>query len=181
MKAVQLILILAIFTGCEFSTKTTITEKPEASQPSETIEESRKNIDEVMESWHNAAAEAEYEPYFNLMSSDGIFIGTDATENWQNKEFRDFAKPYFNKGKAWSFSTLERNIYIGNDQQTAWFDELLNTQMGICRGSGVLAFEDGTWKIKHYVLSIAIPNDNVTEIVEIKKDFDSTFIAGMDQ
>ncbi|MEP6261556.1 MAG: nuclear transport factor 2 family protein [Gillisia sp.] len=181
MKAIQLILILAIFTGCEFSTKTTVTEKPEASQTSESKEESRKNINEVMESWHKAAAEAQYEPYFNLMSSDGIFIGTDATENWQNKEFRDFAKPYFDKGKAWSFSTLERNIYIANDRQTAWFDELLNTQMGICRGSGVLAFDGGNWKIKHYVLSIAIPNENVTEVVEIKKEFDSTFIAGMEQ
>ena len=181
MKAIQLFLILAIFTGCEFSTKTTITEKAEASQNPESVEESRKNIDDVMESWHKAAAEAQFEPYFNLMSGDGIFIGTDATENWQNQEFRDFAKPYFDKGKAWSFSTLERNIYIADDQQTAWFDELLNTQMGICRGSGVLAFEDGKWKIKHYVLSIAIPNENVTEIVEIKKEFDSTFITGMDQ
>ena len=179
MKAIQLFLILAIFTGCEFSTKTTITEKDEVH--SESMEESRKNINEVMESWHKAAAEAQYEPYFNLMSGDGIFIGTDAAENWQNQEFRDFAKPYFDKGKAWSFSTLERNIYISNNKQTAWFDELLNTQMGVCRGSGVLAFEEGNWKIKHYVLSIAIPNENVTEIVEIKKDFDSTFIAGMNK
>jgi hypothetical protein len=31
---------------------------------------------------------------------------------------------------------------------------LLNTQMKICRGSGVLVKIDGEWKIKHYVLSM---------------------------
>jgi len=138
---------------------------------------SKENINKVLEDWHAAAAKANFEEYFGLMSGDGIFIGTDATENWQNKEFREFAKPYFDKGKAWSFTTLERNIYISENGETAWFDELLNTQMGICRGSGVLEKTQNNWKIKHYVLSIAIPNENVDEITQIKKEFDSTLIS----
>jgi len=93
------------------------------------------------------------------------------------KKFREFAKPYFDKGKAWSFTTLERNIYTSENGKTAWFDELLNTQMGICRGSGVLEKTQNAWKIKQYVLSIAIPNENVDEITQIKKEFDSTLIA----
>ncbi len=138
---------------------------------------SKEEINKVLEDWHAAAAQANFEEYFGLMSGDGIFIGTDATENWQNKEFREFAKPYFDKGKAWSFTTLERNIYTSENGKTAWFDELLNTQMGICRGSGVLEKIQNTWKIKHYVLSIAIPNENVDEITQIKKEFDSTLIS----
>lgn len=138
---------------------------------------SKEEINKVLEDWHVAAAQANYEEYFSLMTSDGIFIGTDATENWQNKEFRKFAKPYFDKGKAWSFTTLERNIYSSGKGETAWFDELLNTQMGICRGSGVLEKTPNGWKIKHYVLSIAIPNENVEEITQIKKEFDSTLIS----
>ena len=138
---------------------------------------SKENINKVLEDWHSAASQANFEEYFGLMSGDGIFIGTDATENWQNKEFREFAKPYFDKGKAWSFTTLERNIYISENGETAWFDELLNTQMGICRGSGVLEKTQNNWKIKHYVLSIAIPNENVDEITQIKKEFDSTLIS----
>lgn len=180
MKTIQLLFILSIFTGCEFSTtttKTTTTPEGEISQPIVNTEEAKENIDTVLEKWHRAAAEAQFEPYFDLMAQDGVFIGTDATENWQNQEFRNFSKPYFDKGKAWSFSTLERNIYISENNQTAWFDELLNTQMGICRGSGVLELVEGNWKIKHYVLSIAIPNENVTEIVNIKKDFDSSLIG----
>ena len=138
---------------------------------------SKKEINKVLEDWHAAASQANFEEYFGLMSGDGIFIGTDATENWQNKEFREFAKPYFDKGKAWSFTTLERNIYVSENGETAWFDELLNTQMGICRGSGVLEKTQNDWKIKHYVLSIVIPNENVDEITQIKKEFDSTLTS----
>jgi len=137
----------------------------------------KDSIYKVIEQWHAAATNANFEEYFGLMTEDGVFIGTDATENWQNKEFRAFAKPYFDQGKAWSFSTIERNIYTSDSNNTAWFDELLNTQMGICRGSGVLVNQDGAWKIKHYVLSIAIPNSNVSEVTQLKKEFDSIYIA----
>ncbi|MEW7289292.1 nuclear transport factor 2 family protein [Aquimarina sp. 2304DJ70-9] len=134
------------------------------------------DIDTTIEKWHKAAAEANFEAYFGLMTNDAIFIGTDPTENWNYTDFKAFAKPYFDKGKAWSFSTLERNIFAENDAKTAWFDELLDTQMGICRGSGVLQKTAKGWRIKHYVLSIAIPNENVKEITELKKKFDTTLI-----
>ncbi|GAA4279313.1 nuclear transport factor 2 family protein [Aquimarina mytili] len=134
----------------------------------------KSDINTVLEKWHAAAAEANFETYFGLMTQDAIFIGTDPTENWNYADFKAFAKPYFDKGKAWSFSNLERNIFVGDDTSTlAWFDELLDTQMGICRGSGVLEKTEDGWKIKHYVLSIAIPNENVKEITALKKKFDT--------
>jgi ketosteroid isomerase-like protein len=132
----------------------------------------KEAIDTMLVSWHKAAADADFDAYFGLMTNDAVFIGTDATENWQISEFRSFSKPYFDKGKAWSFTTLERNIYLDTNQDTAWFDEHLKTQMGICRGSGVVKKEDGVWKVKHYVLSIAIPNENVTKVTEMKEEWD---------
>ena len=126
-------------------------------------------INLVLNNWHKAAAEANFNNYFNAMTDDAIFIGTDATENWNKPAFIKFAKPYFDKGKAWNFSALERNIYFSSDKKTAWFDELLNTQMKICRGSGVLVLDEkGNWKIKQYVLSMTIPNDHTDEVVKIK-------------
>ena len=126
-------------------------------------------INLVIDNWHQAAAEANFNLYFNAMTEDAIFIGTDATENWNKPAFIQFAKPYFDKGKAWSFTKLERNIYFSSDKKTAWFDELLNTQMKICRGSGVLVVDkNNNWKIKHYVLSMTIPNDHTNEVVKIK-------------
>jgi len=137
----------------------------------------KTTVNAVINNWHKAAAEANYNNYFNLMTKDGVFIGTDATENWQNEAFKAFSKPYFDKGKAWSFSSIERNVYISDDKNTVWFDELLDTQMKICRGSGVLRKEANNWKIAHYVLSIAIPNDNVKTVVELKAANDSLLIA----
>ena len=174
MKKYILILSCAICVSCDFGPETITRKIPEENK---IVEFSEEKVNEVLEDWHAAAANANFEEYFGLMTDDGVFIGTDATENWQNQEFREFSKPYFDNGKAWSFSTLKRNIYASESGEVAWFDELLNTQMGICRGSGVLVKEDGEWKIKHYVLSIAIPNDNVSEITLIKKERDSIIIS----
>ena len=135
-------------------------------------ETEKQEIHIHLEKWHKAASDANFSEYFGLMTATSIFIGTDPTENWSYEEFKTFAKPYFDKGKAWSFTTLERNIFLNNSKNIAWFDELLDTQMGICRGSGVVVIEAGTWKIQHYVLSIAIPNKNVKEITALKEAFD---------
>jgi hypothetical protein len=137
----------------------------------------KAQIDSTLDNWHKAATEANFVNYFDALTDDSIFIGTDATENWTKPAFQAFAKPYFDKGKAWSFTSLERHIYFSADQKMAWFDELLNTQMKICRGSGVLVLIDGKWKIKHYVLSMTIPNDNVDEVVKIKAPIEDDLIA----
>lgn len=138
---------------------------------------SKEKINRLLNSWHDAAAKADFENYFNKMAVESVFIGTDPSENWNKPAFMAWSKPYFDKGKAWNFSTLERNIFLAEDCRLAWFDELLETQMGICRGSGVVAFEDGEWKIKHYVLSIEIPNENVDAVTALKKQFDNKFIS----
>jgi len=136
----------------------------------------KQKINEVLDSWHLAAANANFDAYFGKMTKDAVFIGTDAMENWQNEEFRTFSKPYFDKGKAWSFTAVQRNIYLNEDRSFAWFDELLDTQMKICRGSGVLKKVNGQWKIAHYVLSIAVPNENVDELVQIKEKKDDELL-----
>ena len=67
----------------------------------------KDKINDVLDSWHLAAANADFEAYFDKMTDDGVFLGTDAMENWQNDEFRAFSKPYFDKGKAWSFTAVQ--------------------------------------------------------------------------
>ena len=139
----------------------------------------KAQINNTLDAWHKAAAEANYSNYFDALADDAIFIGTDATENWTKPAFQAFAKPYFDKGKAWSFTALERHIYISEDKKTAWFDELLDTRMKICRGSGVLVFINKQWKIKHYVLSMTIPNDNSDEIIKIKAPIEETLLIDL--
>ena len=140
------------------------------------VENKKTEINTVLNNWHKAAANANYTDYFKVLTSDAIYIGTDATENWTKLEFEAFAKPYFDKGKAWSFTCLQRNIYFSNDKKTAWFNELLNTQMKICSGSGVLQYDKGNWKISHYVLSMTIPNEVSNEVIKIKSAIENPLI-----
>ena len=132
----------------------------------------KKHVSKVLDDLNTFAATADFKNYFALYAEESTFVGTDANEVWNKKEFMDYAKPHFDKGKAWSFKAIERNIYISNDQKTVWFDELLDTQMKICRGSGVLIFEKGSWKIKHYVLSMTIPNQISKDVIPLKTPID---------
>ncbi len=127
----------------------------------------------VLDQWHEAAANADYERYFGHMGEQSVFIGTDAMENWQREAFQTFSKPYFDKGKAWAFKARERNIYFSESGKIAWFDELLDTWMGTCRGSGVLEKVKDSWKIRHYVLSVTIPNEEIQPVVSLKRKKDS--------
>jgi hypothetical protein len=133
----------------------------------------------VLNNWHKAAAEANAKNYFGAMTDDAVFIGTDATENWNKKEFEAFSKPFFDKGKAWDFKPLERHIYLSKDKKTAWFDELLNTWMKVCRGSGVMVKVGNEWKIQHYVLSMTIPNDNTDAVIKIKAPIEDSLVKRM--
>jgi hypothetical protein len=133
-------------------------------------------VNQFLDQWHLAAAKADYNHYFDAFAPDGIFVGTDATEHWTKTEFEVFAKPYFDRGKAWDFKAVERHIYFSNDKKIVWFDELLSTWMKGCRGSGVLVKTDGTWKIKHYVLSTTIPNEHIDAVIQIKEKAESILL-----
>jgi ketosteroid isomerase-like protein len=123
----------------------------------------REAIDAVLDDWHAAAAAADLERYFAHFAADAVFIGTDAGERWTLEEFRAFARPHFERGKAWSFTAVERHVSVSGD--VAWFDERLDTpNLGPCRGSGVLVRSAGGWRIAHYVLSLAVPNEVVGEV-----------------
>ncbi len=138
-------------------------------------------VDTLLNNWHKDAAQANYENYFNFMDSISVYIGTDVTENWTKNQFQEFSKPHFEKGKAWDFKPLERNVYVSKTKNVVWFDELLYTWMGTCRGSGVLEKSNNAWKLKHYVLSIPIPNDNVKAVIEVKTKSDSAFLSGFNK
>lgn len=161
MRKVIFVIFSLVLFGCK-------TSQPTFSLHSET------ELNLILNNWHKAAAEANFDNYFNVLSEDAIYIGTDPTENWNKPAFIQFAKPYFDKGKAWNFTVLQRNIYFSSDKKIAWFDELLNTQMKICRGSGVLVLDkNGNWKIKQYVLSMTIPNENTDEVVQLKSEIEN--------
>ena len=126
-------------------------------------------INKLLNNWHKAAAAADEDVFFGYMSEDCIYIGTDETEKWKRDELRKWSEEFFNRESAWSFEPFEREVYLEND--VAWFDEKLKTWMGICRASGVLQRTNGGWKLKHYQLSVTVPNDKIRgfiELIEVK-------------
>lgn len=140
------------------------------------FEKEKIEIGTMLDGFNVAAAKADFTTYFNYFADESTFIGTDATEVWDKKQFMVWAKPYFDKKKTWNFTSLKRNIYFSKDGKLAWFDELLDTQMKICRGSGVVEKINGQWKVKQYVLSVTVPNDVVDKVVTEKAPIEDALI-----
>ena len=128
-------------------------------------------IDSFASRWHRAAAEADSAAFFGAMAEDSYYLGTDKGEHWTKAEFVAFAAPYFARGKAWDFTATERHVFCEAGRPIAWWDEVLDTWMGPCRGTAILETDDrGAWKIKHYTLSILVPNDDVRDVIEVIKN-----------
>lgn len=133
----------------------------------------------TLDSFNRAAARADYEAYFKYYAEDAVFMGTDATERWNKKECMIWSKPFFDRGKAWDFTSLDRHIYFDESGKLAWFDELLKTQMKVCRGSGIVVRENQQWKIKQYVLSMTIPNSISDTVIFAKGSLEDSLIQSL--
>jgi hypothetical protein len=128
-------------------------------------------IKSILDNWHLAATNANADQFFGAMSENSIYIGTDATERWTKQEFKAFAEPYFKRGKAWDFKPYDRDIHISADGKHVWFSELLQTWMGVCRGSGILSKTTEGWKIDQYHLSVTVPNDVIKDFIKLVDNF----------
>lgn len=164
-----LLIVVAIIYSCNDGAKT------KDSPVTDTANE-QKLIITMLDSFNSAAAKADFTKYFNFYTEDAIFTGTDVTERWDKKAFMVWAKPIFDKGKAWDFTALERHVYFDKTGTFAWFDELLNTQMKICRGSGVLVKQGKDWKVQQYILSTTIPNNILDSVIKLKSPMEDSII-----
>lgn len=126
-------------------------------------------INKQMDEWHMAAARGDEDFFFALMDEDFYYLGTEKGERWDKKSFYDFAIPYFKRKEgAWKFKATSRQIYFTDDLSYAWFEETLDTWMGVCRGTGVLKNDAGQWKLKHYNLCVTVNNDKIQDFIKIK-------------
>jgi hypothetical protein len=132
-----------------------------------TASDKKQEIQELVNNWHYDAAVANADAYFGAMTNDAIFLGTDASERWTRNEFREWSKKYFESKKTWDFKTKERHVYFSSDNKTAWWDEKLDTWMGVCAGAGVAVLTSEGWKIAHYQLAMMIPNEKVKSVQEL--------------
>lgn len=142
------------------------------------MKEHLEEINILLDSLNISAAKADFNEYFRFFTENATYNGTDATENWTKQTFMEWAKPYFEAKTTWNFKSIKRNVYFGDHQDIAWFDELLSTQMKICRGSGVVVKKDNKWKIQQYVLSMTIPNSQLDKVIATKSAVEDSLLNG---
>jgi hypothetical protein len=131
-----------------------------------------KQVNAFVDSWHDDAAHARL-AFFDKIAPDGVYIGTDKTELWHRDEFKAWARRFFERKSAWTFHPIRRNVYASSDKSMIWFDELLDTQMGVCMASGVLRKTAAGFEIVHYQLSMAVPNEVNGQVVKLVKEFEA--------
>lgn len=154
-------------TGTWVITNITDTRRKENCITEETVAQNEGMVKKVLNNWHQASATADADAFFGAMTKDGVYLGTDASERWLRDELREWSKFAFERDTAWAFTASKREIYFSENQKIAWFEEMLDTQMGTCRASGVLTKIGGVWKIKHYDLSIMVPNDLIKDFKKL--------------
>lgn len=132
----------------------------------------KQKIKNVLIKFHQAAASANFETYFDLLSHDAVFLGTDASERWTKEAFKEYVRPAFSKGNGWLYTPRQQNVEVIKQGQVAFFDELLSSESyGLCRSSGILINTAKGWKISQYNLSIPIPNGLAKEFSQKIKSF----------
>jgi SnoaL-like domain len=131
------------------------------------------SVHAFVDQWHRDAAEAKATSFFGALADDAVYIGTADFERWTKAEFVTFAKPYFDRGKAWDFKPYDRSIHFSADGRYAWFSELLTTWMGTCRGSGVVVRTSNGWRITQYHLSVTVPNDIIGDFIKLVDGYNS--------
>ncbi|XOV68321.1 MAG: nuclear transport factor 2 family protein [Fluviicola sp.] len=133
-------------------------------------EEPQDELDQLIDNWHVAAAEGDFEGYFGVTTADFVFLGTAPEERWTQEEFMSFCKPYFDRGKAWDFKPSNRIWQFSKNGKTAWFDEDLDTWMRGCRGTGICQKVKGEWKIVYYNLHVLIENEKIDAFIELRDE-----------
>jgi len=165
------VLIFCLISG---SLNTSVSAQARSANKSKTSTDQSSVIHTFLDTWHKAATDANAAVFFDAMNEGSVYIGTDATERWSKEAFEKFARPYFERGKAWDFKPYEREIHLSKDGRTAWFSELLTTWMGVCRGSGILTKTKAGWKIEQYHLSVTVPNDAIRDFIDLVNRFEQS-------
>ena len=70
-------------------------------------------LDAVLDNFHQAAGEANYDKYIDLLAQDAIYLGTDSGERWNKKQFAAFVKPYKTK-QGWKILQYNLSIPVPN-------------------------------------------------------------------
>ncbi|MFT2091957.1 nuclear transport factor 2 family protein [Paraglaciecola sp. 2405UD69-4] len=135
----------------------------------QTKEQPSVAINKLLDGLHLAASEAKLDKYLNSFTANGVFMGTDDWERWSRPVTLDkYVSERFAGGTGWTYKSVERNLVLSEDSNTAWFDEItVSEKWGRFRGTGVVIKQQGEWKIAHYAMSFLVPNEVWEQVSEL--------------
>ena len=124
-------------------------------------------VEQRLQNWHKAIAQQDSTAVFEVLDDSFYYFGTDSFENWNKKAFEAFSLPLFRKGKSWNFKPTHCTLIWNADSTQVWAFEMLETWMGPCRGTSSWIWKNADWKLQHYHLSMCIPNDSMSQVLEL--------------
>jgi hypothetical protein len=133
------------------------------------LDEEKTAINRTIDGLHSAASKADLSGYLGAFTTDGVFMGTDDWERWSRPTTLDnYVTERFQGGVGWTYTPEVRNITMGANHQTAWFDEItVSEKWGRFRGTGVVVKQGDTWKIAHYSMSVLVANEAFFDVADL--------------
>lgn len=136
--------------------------------------ENKASLIKFIDNWHKNASQMNLELYFDAIAENGVYIGTDPEEFWTKSEFKNWVNKTIKLKSGFYFQTIDRNIFFNDEEDMAWFNEKLNTSIGICHATGVVTQMRNGWKINYYQLSVTVPNELLKPFIELKKTLEKS-------
>lgn len=126
-------------------------------------------IKALLQRHHKATALKNVDALRYVFAANGIFVGTDDTEQWSSETY---TQKLAGTKSGWDMTKwLERHIYAvpGHQNVASFFEIVRHADYGLMRGAGTVVNEEGHWKIVSYVLSFSVPNKAVdtTNLLEL--------------
>lgn len=129
--------------------------------PLSAFADDKTDVIKALELLHKAEREGNADGIRDAFSTDGVFLGTDATEAWSMEKLHKDLSAGFKERGGWTFEIKERTIGISPDGNTAWFKEIAHYVQSnfTLRPTGTMLKQDGKWKITQLHMGVPIPND----------------------
>jgi len=159
-------LTLVVYPTCRASSQ----DRP---NDSETTEQA---IGKVLNAYYTAEAKGNRNAFLAIMTTDAVFLGTDPGERWimsGPNGFQAYVNKHMKPGHGWIYKLQpgSRHIEVGDQLDTAWFDEvLISPKYGRMRSTGMIVLTDNVWRIKRYSLSFLVPNKIAPKVVQLIRE-----------
>ena len=131
-----------------------------------------------LDALHASAGRADGPAYFERLTPDLVWIGSDVSERWPRDSYIAYANFHFEQNRGWTYSARARQVWVASDpcDCLAWADEVLDSEAyGTTVGNVLMRRDDdGEWRVWRYAMTYPIPNDLARGMTDEIKVWEAT-------